>query len=107
MLSTPAATTVLVDRHGAFLAQLGEYTGQRVDYGFWPVEPLPGRIVQAALALEDRRFWTHPGVDAGAVLRAVWQDLRAVRRVSGASTIAMQVARNAAPGPAAVLDQAG
>jgi penicillin-binding protein 1C len=50
-------------------------------------------VVQATLALEDRRFWSHPGVDARALLRAVWEHLRGAHPRSGASTIAMQVAR--------------
>lgn len=45
------------------------------------------------IAYEDRRFNSHPGVDALAVLRAGWQALRARRVVSGASTLTMQVAR--------------
>jgi penicillin-binding protein 1C len=54
--------------------------------------------VAATLALEDRRFWRHPGVDAAAVGRALLQNLRSRRRVSGASTLAMQVARLQRPG---------
>ncbi len=42
---------------------------------------------------EDRRFFHHPGVDPLAVLRAAWQNLRAGRVVSGASTLTMQTAR--------------
>ncbi len=68
-----------------------------MDYGYWPVDP-PPRVVAATLALEDRRFWSHPGVDPAAVLRAAWQ--HAARRPgSGASTIAMQVARMQHPRP--------
>src|SRR5439155_13088089 len=47
----------------------------------------------------DRRFWRHPGVDPLAVVRGLRQNLRAGRRASGASTIAMQVARLERPGP--------
>jgi penicillin-binding protein 1C len=69
------------------------------EYGYWPVDPAPPRVVRATLALEDRHFWSHPGVDPGAVLRAVWQDLAGLRRRSGASTVAMQVARMQHPAP--------
>ena len=48
--------------------------------------------MRATLALEDRRFFEHPGVDPLAILRAAWGNLRGDHR-SGASTIAMQVAR--------------
>ncbi len=94
----PQPTPIVYDRHGAFLAQFGDevpaHDGPRlIEYGYWPVVPAPARVVAATLALEDRRFWSHPGVDPRAVLRAAWQDLTGLHRRSGASTIAMQVAR--------------
>ncbi len=84
----------MFDRHGVFLGQLG---GGAAGYGYWPVGDVPGRVVVGVLALEDRRFWGHPGVDPVAVARAVAQDFGAGRRVSGASTLAMQVARMQLP----------
>src|SRR5215469_386210 len=103
-LEAPAPTPILYDRHGAFLAQIGRQTvtpgnERRIDYGYWTVAALPDRVVRATLALEDRRFWTHPGVDPIAVARAAWQDLSGSHRRSGASTIAMQVARMQHPAP--------
>ncbi|MEZ4437202.1 MAG: transglycosylase domain-containing protein [bacterium] len=90
-LVAPAGTVVLHDRAGRFLGEPG--TTRRL--GFWPVDPqaLPGRVVAATLVIEDHRFWDHPGVDPIGVGRAIAQNLRAGRRISGASTIAMQVAR--------------
>ena len=103
-LEAPAPTPILYDHRGAFLAQLGHETmmpagGRRVEYGYWLVRSPPQRVVHATLALEDRRFWQHPGVDPVAVARALWQDLASGRRRSGASTIAMQVARMQHPAP--------
>lgn len=92
-LESPAPTYLLLDRHGRFLADEGQGP-----LGFWPVEPLPKRVVAATLTLEDRHFWQHPGVDVGAILRAAYDNLRLGRRVSGASTLAMQVARLQHPG---------
>jgi penicillin-binding protein 1C len=89
-LIDPPATTIVTDRHGNFLAQLGD---DGAGYGYWPVERVPDRVAAALLALEDRRFWTHPGVDPVAVARAFYTNLTSERRVSGASTLAMQVAR--------------
>jgi len=102
--ASPPPTPIVYDRHGVFLAQFGDeapsHDGVRLtEYGYWPVDPPPPRIVRATLALEDHRFWFHPGVDPRAVLRAVWQDLTGLRRRSGASTIAMQVARMQHPAP--------
>ncbi|MBB6485853.1 transglycosylase domain-containing protein [Rhizobium lusitanum] len=95
----PAPTPILYDRNGAFLAQVGHSDdgSGRIDYGYWPLEDLPDRFVKATLALEDKRFFSHAGVDPYAVGRAAWQNLSAVRRRSGASTIAMQVARMQQP----------
>jgi penicillin-binding protein 1C len=95
-LSSPPPTVFLEDRHGAFLAEVTPHSDEET--GYWPVDPLPPRVVAATVALEDRRFWSHPGVDPLALGRAAWQDVTSLRRVSGASTLAMQVARMQAPG---------
>src|SRR5262249_9691498 len=101
-LDAPRPTLILSDRNGAFLTQIGNASPStakntpRLDYGYWPLERLPERIVRATLALEDHRFWSHPGVDPIAVARALWHRLHGTHR-SGASTIAMQVARMQQP----------
>jgi penicillin-binding protein 1C len=63
----------------------------------------PGRmndgLVRLLVAREDRRFYVHPGVDPMALVRATWQLARHGRVISGASTIAMQVARMLEPHP--------
>jgi penicillin-binding protein 1C len=94
-LSGPPPSYLLLDRHGTFIAEIVD-EGQ--DYGYWPVNELPSRVVAAALALEDKRFGSHPGVDPLAVGRALYQNVTRRKRVSGASTIAMQVARLLDPG---------
>ena len=86
----PRPTTIMTDRNGVFMAQLGGGPG---GYGYWPVINVPSRVALAILALEDKRFWDHSGVDPLAVLRALGQNATSGRRVSGASTLAMQVAR--------------
>ncbi|MBT3328156.1 MAG: glycosyl transferase, partial [Gemmatimonadales bacterium] len=93
-LDTPPATTMLLDRHGRFLGEVG--ADERL--GFWSVDPLPVRVVAATLIVEDRRFYSHPGIAPRAVARAIRQNVSDVDRVSGASTIAMQVARLQDPG---------
>jgi penicillin-binding protein 1C len=60
---------------------------------------LPPELPRALVASEDRRFFRHGGIDPLAVARAAWSNLRRGEIVSGASTIPMQIARMAEPGP--------
>jgi penicillin-binding protein 1C len=55
--------------------------------------------LDALVALEDARFWWHPGVDPIAIARAAWTNLTRGRVVSGASTITMQLVRVLEPRP--------
>jgi len=86
-----APSHVLLDRHGAFLGELSAPDGA---LGYWPLPAaLPDKLVRATLETEDRRFREHPGIAPSSIARAVWQNLSSGHVVSGASTIAMQVAR--------------
>jgi penicillin-binding protein 1C len=86
---------VLLDRSDRFL---GEIPGSFDAWGFWPLpEALPEKIVVTTLETEDRFFREHPGVHGRSVGRAVLQNLKAGRVISGASTIPMQVARLQSP----------
>jgi penicillin-binding protein 1A len=49
---------------------------------------------KATVAIEDRRFYEHGGVDYESIARALWADLRAGRVVEGGSTITQQLVRN-------------
>jgi penicillin-binding protein 1C len=95
-LQRPPAVVVL-DRHGQPL----RFFLPADDRWRFPVRlaELPPELPKALVASEDRRFWRHHGVDPIAVLRAAWSNLRSGEVVSGASTIPMQVARMAEPGP--------
>ncbi|WP_026600069.1 transglycosylase domain-containing protein [Methylosinus sp. sav-2] len=90
---------MVYDRNGGFLTQIGARDAARIDYGYWPLRDIPQRVALATLALEDRRFASHGGVDARALLRAAWRNLVGRKRREGASTIAMQVARMQNPAP--------
>ncbi len=65
--------------------------------GVWryPVsnEQVSPYYLEALLTYEDRWFYSHPGVNPLALLRATWQNLSGARVVSGGSTLSMQVAR--------------
>jgi penicillin-binding protein 1C len=56
-------------------------------------------FVAALVALEDKRFWRHDGVDPIAIARAAASDVVHARRVSGGSTLTMQLARLLEPRP--------
>ena len=90
-LLRPRPSRLLLDRRDLPLAEL---PGEREALGFWEVPAvLPPRIVAATLEAEDWRYFAHGGVEWRSVARAAFQDLRALSIVSGASTLAMQVAR--------------
>lgn len=57
-------------------------------------EDLPAIYVDAVLSVEDHRFYSHPGIDAIAIGRAVYNDLKAGAFVEGGSTITQQLAKN-------------
>jgi penicillin-binding protein 1A len=60
-----------------------------------PSERISDRMKLAIVAIEDRRFYEHRGVDLHGILRAVWQDIRNKRVVEGGSTITQQFVKNA------------
>jgi penicillin-binding protein 1A len=59
-----------------------------------PLDEIPAPLKDAIIAVEDRKFYSHWGVDALGLLRAMLANLRAGRIVEGASTITQQLARN-------------
>ncbi|PLY01755.1 MAG: penicillin-binding protein 1C [Desulfuromonas sp.] len=75
----------------------GELLGARIaaddQWRFPPVAEVPEKYAAALVEFEDRRFYTHPGVDPLAVFRALEDNLSSGRIVSGASTLSMQVIR--------------
>jgi penicillin-binding protein 1C len=84
-------STVVVDRTGATLYESLSYDGTRAMA--IAAGELPPFVVAAAVAAEDRRFWSHPGVDPVAMLRALRVNLAERRIVEGGSTISQQVAK--------------
>ena len=60
-----------------------------------PLSALPSRMVQAVLAIEDRRYYSHPGVDPIRMVGALFRNAFGDRPyLEGASTITQQLARN-------------
>ncbi|MFL2889083.1 MAG: penicillin-binding protein 1A [Candidatus Pelagibacter sp.] len=64
---------------------------------FVPYRSIPKNVINAFLSAEDKNFFSHPGVDAKGVLRAVINNIQNIiqsKRLEGASTITQQVAKN-------------
>ncbi len=59
-----------------------------------PVVDIPERLRRAVIAVEDVRFFEHPGLDYIGMLRAAWMNVRRGGKVEGASTITQQLARS-------------
>ncbi len=58
------------------------------------LDQLPKLYLDAVIAVEDHRFYRHPGIDPIAILRAAFNDIRAGAYVEGGSTITQQLAKN-------------
>jgi len=64
---------------------------------FVPYNSIPANVINSFLSAEDKNFFSHPGVDAKGVLRAVINNIKNImssKRLEGASTITQQVAKN-------------
>jgi penicillin-binding protein 1A len=59
-----------------------------------PLEDVSPWLAKATIAIEDRRFYEHQGVDAEGVARALWRDVQAGEVVEGGSTLTQQLVRN-------------
>ncbi|GAB3732293.1 hypothetical protein GCM10028862_13480 [Luteimonas pelagia] len=85
-LAEPAI--VLLDRHGEPFARRGAYKDTPVS-----VDTLPRHMVDAVVAIEDRRFRSHPGVDPIGIARAARENAIAGGIEQGGSTITQQLAK--------------
>ena len=70
---------------------IGEF---KVEKGIYvPLKKIPKHLINAVIAVEDSRFWTHKGVDYIAVGRAVVKDILSLRIKEGGSTITQQLTK--------------
>lgn len=86
----PDPTLVLVTADGKPFARRGSYKEQPVD-----VAKLPKHVPGAFIAIEDRRFYSHFGIDLKALTRALQRNVSAGEVQQGGSTITQQLAKNA------------
>ncbi|MFC5455241.1 penicillin-binding protein 1C [Prosthecobacter fluviatilis] len=96
LLRPPPASTLYLARDGTPLRHLLNEDGTRSAPAVSYAE-IPPHLVHALLAAEDKRFFSHGGVDLLAIARAAWSNLRSHRIVSGASTIHQQLIKNTTP----------
>ena len=84
-------TTRILDRNGNLLYEIIDPSaGRRTHVSLDEISPF---IVAATIATEDRNFYSHPGFNAFAIVRAFFQNMQSGEVVSGASSITQQVAR--------------
>ena len=84
----PEATLVLLDSEGTPYARRGALKEAPVD-----ARALPAHVRDAVLAIEDRRFYRHSGIDLRGVARAARHNARAGQIEQGGSTITQQLAK--------------
>lgn len=88
-------STLITDKNGQWMSTYS------VDDGRWRIkaelENIDPRFIEQLIAIEDKRFYRHSGVDPIAVVRALRSWRREGRAVSGASTLTMQLVRKLEP----------
>jgi len=95
-----AQTTIVMDRHGtpafAFSSE------RRIDVA---IEQISRHMIDAIVAVEDRRFYSHYGLDPVRIAGAAWMNVRSGRIVQGGSTISQQLARAAQLSPVRTFER--
>jgi len=90
-----APSLTILSAEGEPIARRGAIIEEPVD-----VMALPPHVGQAFVAIEDRRFFRHVGIDPWGIGRAMWRNLRAGRVREGGSTISQQLAKTSFLSPA-------
>jgi len=88
----PGGAPAILDRNGVHFADLAPFERSVIT-----LEDLPGHVPAAFIAVEDKRFYRHNGVDWLRVLGAALANLREGRVTQGSSTLSMQLARSVFP----------
>ncbi|NOQ96623.1 MAG: penicillin-binding protein 1C [Calditrichae bacterium] len=84
-------SVLFYDRHGNLMQEVLSASSTRsVSVDINAISPY---LLDAMVATEDKNFYSHNGIDYGAVLRALYQNISSAGIVSGASTITLQLAR--------------
>ncbi|MGL4934345.1 MAG: transglycosylase domain-containing protein [Cetobacterium sp.] len=87
---SPPIPTTIYDRNGQIIDVISKETREPVD-----IEKIPQSLQKAFIAIEDRQFLTHYGIDPFRILGSAIVNLKSGRAAQGGSTITQQLARNA------------
>ncbi|MFN3839511.1 MAG: penicillin-binding protein 1C [Cyclobacteriaceae bacterium] len=101
-LFTRPYSTVLEDERGELLSAAIARDGQ---WRFPQMDTVPQKFIEALILFEDKRFYSHPGVDVLSLARALKQNIQHRKVVSGGSTITMQVVRLSRNRPRTYLEK--
>jgi len=86
----PPQSALFFDRNGKLLDV--RYSKENRIYVKY--KDIPPRVIETLIATEDTSFFTEPGININAIIRALIKDIKAGRKVEGASTITQQLVRN-------------
>ncbi len=86
----PPKTTQIFDRNGELIANVFEKEHRL----YVPYNEIPGRVIEALVAIEDTLFFEHHGVNPEAIFRALIKDIKARKMVEGASTLTQQLVKS-------------
>ena len=89
VIKTRSPTITFKAKDRSHLLTLGEIYGEPVS-----VHEIAPSLKQAVLAIEDRRFYSHFGVDLIGLMRATYANMREGRIIQGGSTLTQQLAKN-------------
>jgi len=82
----------ITDRNGRLLYEIIPHEGGRNTV--LDIDNIPQCLKDATIAVEDKNFYIHPGVDITGIARALWINIKGGETIAGGSTITQQVARN-------------
>jgi penicillin-binding protein 1A len=100
MISGPSQDVTILDDRGRLIARRGLTQGAMVR-----VEDLPDYVPNAFIAIEDRRFRSHMGIDPIGLTRAAFENMINGHVVQGGSTLTQQLAKNLFLSPSRTLDR--